>query len=180
MKRQADITRKALLDSAREIVAEFGAINFTLEAVAARAGVSKGALLHHFPTKKGLVEAMVRDLVEQFGNTCSELIAKDPHPKGRSARAYVQAIANQSKAEYEQFSAMSVAFISDMSLMHIWRKGIAEALAADAAECEDPTDSIIVRLAADGMWTSDLYGTYGLESAQRKRILDKLIAMTRS
>lgn len=180
MKKQADITRKALLDSAREIVAKFGAIHFTLEAVALRAGVSKGALLHHFPTKHALVESMVRDLVEQFSQTCRALMARDPQPRGRSARAYVNAIAAQSEAEYEQFAAMSVAFLSDMSLMHIWRNGIADALATDAAEQDDPTNTLIVRLAADGMWTSDLYGTYGLESAQRKRILDKLVAMTRA
>ena len=180
MKRQADITRKALLSSAREIVAELGAIHFTLESVAARAGVSKGALLHHFPTKKALVEGMVRELVAQFGQTCNDLMARDPDPKGRAARAYVQAIAGQSKADYEHFAAMSAAFISDMSLMHIWRDGMSEALAVDATETSDPTYTMIARLAADGMWSSDLYGTYGLESAQRKRILERLVAMTRS
>lgn len=75
---------------------------------------------------------------------------------------------------------MSVAFLSDVSLMHTWRKGIAEALATDAAEQDDPANTLIGRLAADGMWTFDLYGTYGLEGAQRKRILDKLFAMTRA
>ena len=180
MKRQAEITRKSLLAAARDIVAQHGAINFTLEAVAQKAGVSKGALLHHFPTKKSLVEAMVRDLVEQFQNTCNALAANDPDPRGRSARAYVRAIAAQTKDEYEQFAAMSVAFVSDMSLMHIWRIGVAAALQADATETDDPTDTMIVRLAADGIWTSDLYGTYGFESSRRKKILDKLIGMTRS
>ena len=180
MKRQAETTRKALLASARDIVAEFGAINFTLEAVALRAGVSKGALLHHFPTKKALVEAMVRDLVSHFTDACSALIAADPDPVGRTARAYVRAIAAQSKTEYEQFAAMSVAFLSDMSLMHIWRSGVTAGLEADVAENVDPTDAMIVRLAADGIWTSDLYGTYGFESHRRKQILDKLVAMTRA
>lgn len=179
MKRQAEVTRRALLSSAREVVAEFGAINFTLEAVATLAGVSKGALLHHFPTKKLLVEGMVRELVEQFSNTCNDLISRDPDPKGRAARAYIQTIAGQSKADYEHFSAMSAAFVSDMSLLHIWRDGVSKALAVDATEANDPVYTTIARLAADGMWTSDLYGTYGLESDQRKRILERLVAMTR-
>ena len=55
MKRQSDITRKSLLAAARSIVAKQCAINFTLESVAQAASVSKGALLHHFPTKKALV-----------------------------------------------------------------------------------------------------------------------------
>ena len=78
MKRQAAITRNALLGSAWEIVTEFGAIHFTLESVAGRAGVSRGVLLHHFPTKKALAEAMVCDAMAQFGKTCSELMALYP------------------------------------------------------------------------------------------------------
>ena len=180
MKRQSDITRRSLLAAARSIVAHQGAINFTLEAVAQAAGVSKGALLHHFPTKKALVEAMVRDLVDRFQASCEALAANDPDAKGRSARAYVRAIAAQTAEDSEYFTAMSMAFLSDMSLMHIWRTGVAEALKVDACENTDPSDALIVRLAADGIWASDLYNTYTLESARRKQILDKLVAMTRS
>jgi len=180
MKRQSDITRKSLLAAARSIVAKQGAINFTLESVAQAASVSKGALLHHFPTKKALVEAMVRDLVERFHAACEAQAAKDPDAKGRSARAYVRAVAAQTEQDSEYFAAMSVAFLSDMSLMHLWRSGVAEAMKIDAAENEDPSDALIVRLAADGIWNSDLYNTYGFESARRKQILDKLVAMTRS
>lgn len=82
IKNQADLTRKALQDSARGIVAEFGAIHCTLEAVALRADVSRGALLYHFPTKEGLVEAMVRDLVEPFSQTCSALMCMTRNPGG--------------------------------------------------------------------------------------------------
>jgi AcrR family transcriptional regulator len=38
----------------------------TLEAVAAEAGVSKGGLLYHFPTKDALLEALVQDWLDRF------------------------------------------------------------------------------------------------------------------
>lgn len=178
MKRQPDFTRRALLNAAKDMVAEHGIANFTLDVVAKRAGVSKGALLHHFPSKKELIEAMVTDLVAQFSEHVREVVAKDPHPHGRSARAYITVIAGQSKSEYEQFAAMSAAFLSDMSLMHRWRSAVAEALEADENETEDTTATMIVRLAADGLWTSDLYGTYRFGDARRQEILDRLVAMT--
>lgn len=86
----------------------------------------------------------------------------------------------QAAEDSEYFTAMSMAFLSDMSLVHIWRTGVAEALKVDACENTDPSDALIVRLAADGIWASGLYNTYTFESARRKQILDKLVAMTRS
>ncbi|GAB2861962.1 TetR/AcrR family transcriptional regulator [Actinocorallia aurea] len=50
-------TRQALLDAAHDAVVELGYRATTTTEVAHRAGVSLGALLHHFPTKTDLVVA---------------------------------------------------------------------------------------------------------------------------
>ena len=50
-----------LLDAALAVVARQGVGNLTLEAVAAETKVSKGCLLHHFPAKDRLVEAILKD-----------------------------------------------------------------------------------------------------------------------
>lgn len=51
--------RERLLDAAERAVLETGAGHLTLDAVAKFAGVSKGGLLHHFPSKDSLLEAML-------------------------------------------------------------------------------------------------------------------------
>jgi AcrR family transcriptional regulator len=51
--------QNTLLDVAEAVVVRQGIANLTLDAVAAEAGMSKGGLLHHFPTKDRLVEAPV-------------------------------------------------------------------------------------------------------------------------
>jgi AcrR family transcriptional regulator len=51
--------QNTLLDAAEAVVVRQGIANLTLDAVAAEAGMSKGGLLHHFPTKNRLVEALV-------------------------------------------------------------------------------------------------------------------------
>jgi AcrR family transcriptional regulator len=50
-RRAPDDTRAEIIEKALEVAAELGASGFTLDAVAARTTVSKGALLHHFPSK---------------------------------------------------------------------------------------------------------------------------------
>jgi len=52
--------RAAALDAADALLAEEGIAAFTLEAVADRAGISKGGLLYHFPTKEALVAGLMR------------------------------------------------------------------------------------------------------------------------
>src|SRR3989337_1315491 len=49
-------SREKILDAAAELVAEIGAGRLTLEAVAERAGLSKGGLLYNFPTKAALLK----------------------------------------------------------------------------------------------------------------------------
>ena len=44
--------RDRILEAAERVVAEVGAARLTLDVVAQAAGVSKGGLLYHFPSKR--------------------------------------------------------------------------------------------------------------------------------
>jgi len=56
--------RDAVLDAAEDLIVERGAAGVSLDKVAARAGVSKGGLLHHFPSKNALAQALIRRMVD--------------------------------------------------------------------------------------------------------------------
>lgn len=62
-----DETRRALLDAAVESLTEAGVARTTTLEVQKRAGVSRGALLHHFPSKAGLMAATIVHLAEMRG-----------------------------------------------------------------------------------------------------------------
>ncbi|GAB3409900.1 TetR/AcrR family transcriptional regulator [Schumannella luteola] len=53
-----DSHRDDLIDAAVALLLESGESGFTLDAVARRAGMSKGGLLHHFSGKAALVDAL--------------------------------------------------------------------------------------------------------------------------
>lgn len=55
-------TRDRILDSYVDLLVEHGGVGVSLEAVAARAGVSKGGLLYHFPAKASLLVALTARL----------------------------------------------------------------------------------------------------------------------
>lgn len=57
-------TRQKLLEASVESLAEVGYAATTVAVVAARAGVSRGAAQHHFPTRADLFEAAVEYMTE--------------------------------------------------------------------------------------------------------------------
>jgi AcrR family transcriptional regulator len=74
-------TRDALLDATIACLVEDGYANTTTSRVAERAGVSRGAHLHHFQTRQALVAAAMERLAERRG---AELLAAAENlPDGR-------------------------------------------------------------------------------------------------
>ena len=74
-------TRDALLDATIACLVEHGYANTTTSRVAERAGVSRGAHLHHFQTRQALVAAAMERLAERRG---AELLAAAADlPQGR-------------------------------------------------------------------------------------------------
>src|SRR5258708_34552633 len=59
---RADATRRALLVAARELFGERGYAGTSVEEVVRRAGLTKGALYHHFRDKDDLFRAVVEQV----------------------------------------------------------------------------------------------------------------------
>lgn len=56
--------REVILDAFQDLIVDVGAGNVTLDDTAARAGVSKGGLLYHFPSKSDLFAGLCARLAE--------------------------------------------------------------------------------------------------------------------
>jgi AcrR family transcriptional regulator len=68
------LARSKLLDAATECLHRAGFANTTTSAVAEAAGVSRGAMLHHFPSKEELLVALAqRVLDESFSRYAQKL-----------------------------------------------------------------------------------------------------------
>ena len=77
-------TRRALLDAAVESLIEVGFARTTTLEVQRRAGVSRGALLHHFPSKAELLVAAVDHLAEMRARELKAFASQLP-PEGEHA-----------------------------------------------------------------------------------------------
>lgn len=80
-------TRAQLLDATIECLVELGYSATTTTVIAERAGVSRGAQLHHYPTKAELVAAAVEHLATKLTHELTGAIARAATETDRVAAA---------------------------------------------------------------------------------------------
>lgn len=78
---RSSATREALLDATIASLVKDGYANVTTAGVAERAGLSRGAHLHHFQTRQALVAAAIERLARR--RSAEQLAAADQLPEGR-------------------------------------------------------------------------------------------------
>ena len=167
-----------LLDAAEAIVRRDGSSRLTLDAVAAEAGVSKGGLLYHFPSKEALVAAMVERMLAEFDEAHERAAHADPHEPGRWTRAYVLVTAGSGgPSEHETSAALLAAVAADPSLLDPARERYAEWRRRAADDGIAPEDAAIVALAADGLWMADLFRLAAPAGEERRRLLERMLEL---
>ncbi len=83
-------TRRQLLDAAVECLVERGYANTTTQEIADKAGVSRGAQLHHFRTKAELMSAAIDHLFQRRHEEYLKAIAQLPAGADRAAASIDQ------------------------------------------------------------------------------------------
>jgi AcrR family transcriptional regulator len=160
-------TRERLLDAAVAVTRRDGAQSLTLDAVAAQAGVSKGGVLYHFATKRALIDGLISRWLDDFA---AQL-------EGESfAVAYVRAC-DIATADTEAEVGLLAGMLEEPEVLEVARERYAEWMDRILADVRDPADAWLLRLAADGLWYSDLLGIAAPQGADRRRLIDRLVAL---
>jgi len=162
--------RGELLDAAVAVIRRDGAQALTLDAVAAEAGVSKGGLLYHFNTKRALIDGLLARWLDDFED---RLGGED------FAAAYVRAC-DLSGAGPEVTASefgLLAALIEEPEVLQAARERYARWMERLLAGPVDRGDAWLVRLAADGLWYSDLLGIAAPQGEDRRRLMERLLAL---
>jgi len=166
-----------VIDATLQTLQTNGLNKFSLEEIAQQAGVSKGGLLHHFPSKERLLEATIQHLLNAFEALVIDFLAQEPQRPGRWLRAYIRASFEDSSANLEH-SAMLLSFLVDQpSQMQIIRADYerwSERLLNDGVPV---ARAMIIRQAADATWMDRVLGLT-VDDAIHQQIYDELMRMT--
>ena len=168
--------RERILEAAERVVGDVGAARMTLEGVAQAAGVSKGGLLYHFPTKEALLGALAKRYVEGMVD-CVE------QAKGTSGandlRACIVGILDPQQQQRAKVRGMGAALFAaaanDLTLL----EGIRERIAHFMRQLEDSNvdfaRAAIVTLAIDGLIMRESLRISSFTDEQRQRVVEQLL-----
>lgn len=171
-------TKEQILKAAANIINTNGVFSLTLEAVAKNAGVSKGGLLYHFPSKDALLKGMVDHLLQGFIAEVESTVNEDVGKKGKYTRAYATITFNQLDSEFDMNTAFLAAVATNPELLKPMAKYLQELHTHIENDNIDPIVSTIIRLASDGMYFNQLYGM-NLKEDTRENVLKYLISLTK-
>ena len=129
--------------------------------------MSKGGLLHHFPTREALVLALSEHAAEGWAATVDRHLDPDDHEPGRLVRAYVRATLHD-LADGDTFPEV-VAKAEDQAAR--WREAFAE-------DGLDPQRAAVLTHAADGVAVATLFEGR-LDPVEVARMREVLLALSR-
>lgn len=167
-------TRRALVQAAIRRIQEHGAASLSLDAVAADAHVSKGGLLHHFPTKIALLEGVAAQLVRDFeGRIEAALAGEEPQRAGSWLRAYIRATFDAGPGEPQVLAQVCSVYPE----IREFSSGLYAA--SDLARPRDdglpPARALLIRAACDGWWFAEYFGASLVTSTEREDLRDELL-----
>jgi AcrR family transcriptional regulator len=164
-----------ILRATSEIVSNDGIRSLTLDAVAQRAGVSKGGLLYHFPSKHALLRALVLHDLDEFEVEVERRAADLAAGPGRRLRASVEVAFDPSQAYGPEFlGALIGVFAEDPSLLEEVAARFRRSLQVIDEDADDRAVATLVRLALDGLFLADAMGLGPVEGADREALKEAM------
>jgi AcrR family transcriptional regulator len=176
MKRKKSV-REAVLDAAAALVEGSGAGVLTLDAVAARAGVSKGGLLHHFKSKEALLTAMMARTAEAFETDLQAATLRLSSNAGNTVEHETEIIETYLDRAFSGLgsrnrSANSLFAVAahQPSLLQPIRDYYARRTQETLAHSGNATAVLAIMAFADGLWLFDALGIPPLTGRAREEV----------
>ncbi|CAA6606468.1 Transcriptional regulator [Rhodospirillaceae bacterium LM-1] len=161
--------RSKILEAAMNLVRDQGVGKLTLDGAAKMAGVSKGGVLYHFPSKNALVRAMVARVIEQWETLHASHLEHEPLGPNRWMRAAVHAFFDTDSpcCKDPLGSALLAGLAHDPDLIDPLRAKYREWMEQSMKESPNPPLMGVIGLMGDGLVLHQLIGLDVLDTESR-------------
>lgn len=123
--RKSGETRRRILDAGVACLAREGYCALSVAQVAAAAGLSRAAMIYHFPTRRDLVEALIGHVTRLRVERYEAEMAQVPHDGDFGARAVALAWEHAQRPEFAAFAELAQSARTDPELAAMFRPAMA-------------------------------------------------------
>lgn len=173
MSAEPSATRQKILEAAAAIARESGGGNIPLDAVAARAGVSKGGLLYHFPSKAKLLEGIVEFHLATFSRDLEEREAAKVNRANGLLEAYLELFTEEHCSRQPPPSGFLAAVAENPDFVAPVRTHHREILDRLSVS-NDPAMAMVVFLAVQGARSMQLLNVDVLSDGEFDMVIERL------
>ena len=172
-------TRERILGALRGMLARGGTTSVTLEAIAAEAGVSKGGLLYHFPSKSAMYLGLLQSVRDSVVTDMAAATARSG-----AARGFLEYSEPTADDEADFFTSLIAAVRTGQNADAGEQDGQAAALLVDIfraweepmrAAVGDPVQAETIRLVGFGLYFSALTGLPPVDPGVLAELFDRLV-----
>ncbi|PWK68132.1 TetR/AcrR family transcriptional regulator [Aminobacter sp. AP02] len=170
-------SREKILAAAAELADIIGPGNLSLDAVAQRAGVSKGGLLYNFPTKAKLMQALVQNYLKSFEDALAAKAAnKTSDVPDNSLAAFIELSVEECAQNQPSAAGVLAALAEDPDFLNPVRDFKRSLLDRLKAETPDQSKLIVAFLVIEGLRSMKLFDMDILHEDERDMALSYLLA----
>jgi AcrR family transcriptional regulator len=173
----AAVSLDAIFAAAEAAVCECGAANMTLDGVAERAGVSKGGLMYHFPTKTALLQGMVGRVIEQVEALRQATRAEFGDVAPTELMVEIRLLEKLEAMASPPTSALLAAVANQPSLTEPFREEFERRVDQRVGSDPNPKRARILFLAALGLHLSGLIHIPLLDANRRREAFEHLMRL---
>ena len=167
-------SRDKIVAAAVELAKEVGPGHVSLEAVALRAGVSKGGLLYNFPSKTKLLEAIVAYHLDKFESGLLEKTQMSGGKKDSIIAACVDLYEMDCKEDLPPASGFLAALVENPDLMLPVREVTRRLIDRIRSNASDQSAALVVFMALEGLRCLPLLDIDVLTDEERSLVVEKL------
>jgi AcrR family transcriptional regulator len=172
-------TKNRILDAANKVIEKKGLNCFTLDEVAKEADISKGGLLHHYPSKDKLIKGLIENYIDLLQSRISERekILSEASPCNWLL-SFIYEQFNQCKLDTNTMYGLLAAAASNHDLLNPVLEKRKERF-DKINECKDPIMALVISFACDGIAFSNLLGLEVLPEDAKAKLMDRLITLSK-
>ena len=149
--KEPEKVRKLILQTAEKLASAGGEDSVSFAKIAKMVGISTGAVIHHFPNKNVLLEAVVEIAIDSIEKTYEEKLKQATNKKYLFTKVYVQTALRGS----DEFTTLLKLSLTSVDLSARWKERITEILlGADSTDRSEKAE--LLRFCADGIWLTKI------------------------
>ncbi len=168
--------KQTMLDAAQAVVLEQGAGRLTLDAVARKAGASKGGVMYHFPTKQALLSALGERMIARNQQRHAEFMRELPMTPSGLLTAHVQNSTSAADSDDRTNTALLAVLHGAPELADAARSYF-KTLFGQLTKGADFEHVALIYLASEGLWLLEMLNLLPLNKPQRALMSQRLLQM---